>query len=177
MFYFGDIVSRFQTANDFLPYVAITAVVIPFFGCLARVKGLDLWISPDGIKHLTCASKIALGVLICTLGVLLAFHAHLAWQHHILGWYAAATFAIPLIYVGLYWLYLKHTNAPYWHVHHWWTGFYCALLFRFNHPVSKCAFAVSYAVYVQGAIAFGVTPIITGPGSEDPGEPQVALSL
>jgi hypothetical protein len=137
-------------------------LIIPVFGFIGDIKGMQFCISWSSLHNLTLQAMTTIILLITGLLSLVGYYIYLAYLDNIIGYYLVGMVAMPLFYAVIYWLYLKESSSGgKWHVHHWWIGFYFSLLSRFDTVISNIAFMCFYGVFLQGALTYGVTPIIT----------------
>lgn len=162
IYFISDVSNRIHLDDPLQLLLLPVLIWSPIFGSISLIKGMDYSISPSSLKHLSPQAKVSLALLGLLLTGLTGFHCYLAYIENILPYYLAGIITVPLLYYGLYRVYLKY-NGGYWHIHHWFIGFYLCLCTRFDNWISNFFFMVFYSVFLQGALAFGVTPIITAP--------------
>ncbi len=161
-FYYGNIIDRIDFSPIQLVYVFVLLISIILFGFITQIKQIgDITITPNFITNATRRDRIYLSIVASLLSGLLIYHWILAIEAEIIWVYLCGQIGLASLYFGLYHFWLQNENAHHWHVHHWFIGWYFSLFFRFDTPLSKVASMVLYGIFIQGATAFNVTPIIT----------------
>lgn len=159
IFYFGNINEKYTALSDL--YYLFILLFIPIFGILGQIKGLNIWFSPTYCHRSTVGGITVMILAIITTLLLIGYHLYLAFLNGIIAPYTIGLFLVPGTYFLLYYFYLRDGNKVKWHIHHWFIGFLFSLFFRFDDILSKIAFGFYYSIFLQGATAFGVTPIFT----------------
>lgn len=160
IFFLANVNSRIHLDDISQLYLLLALFWIPIFGFIGELKGMGFSISPGSIKNLSLQAKIVLVLLIMTMLALMGFNGYLAYYEKILPYYLTGIIAIPTIYFALYKYYLSSSDGK-WHIHHWFIGFYFCLCTRFDHWICNTFFMIFYSVFLQGSLAYGLTPIIT----------------
>lgn len=162
-YFVGNIPTRFDLfQSGKRKHLCLPFLVIPLFGLLGRVNGLQTSLNYNSVTDYGIESWIAysLGALIWTFTIFLNLKIACVKNH--LPYYLVGIFGLIVFYGVLYWRYFLGTEYyPYKaiHIHHWWIANLSCFLIHYDVPWNNVVYMVSYSIFIQGIVSFGAAPI------------------
>jgi len=159
MYYYGNITEKITGSVWNLCYL-LGYTVIPLFGLLGETKVLHGFVLTwKYLHHMSRPERLYFIFLVIISVILIGYHIYLSWIQAEFVQYIAGISGIPLLYYYLYQCTLTNKDH-HWHIHHWFVGFYCALMYRYPTILSQIAWTVFYMIFLEGAYVEGPIPII-----------------
>lgn len=140
-------------------FPALGMLSFPIFGFLGQVKGMQFSVTPNFWHGLSPIAKRTLVGLLLFFSLFISYQFYLAWLANEVLKYSILVTGVPLLYWAVFKFYLIIGDTN-WHIHHWFIGYYGALVSRYDSILSNFVFAVLWGVFLEGVMTYGIIPII-----------------
>ena len=160
-FTYSNINNRIDYHDPYqLFYILLYFSSIFIFGLFCEIRGLQTSCSTGSVKKWPMVARIVYSLIgIIVLGTF-GYHLYLAYDEKIIFYYVISILTIILYYIFIYYYYVNKEEHNI-HIHHWFLGHMASLYFRFNNTFSNIAFMISYGIFTQGLVNYGITDIFT----------------
>lgn len=134
---------------------------IPIFGLMGEIKGMQFSVVPNFWSSLSIQAKCGCVILVCFLSSILSWQIWLAYLNDSILGYVFGLIIVPIVYYLVYKFWVKSSGRS-WHIHHWFIGYYCSGIVRYEDPygISLFLMMIFWGVFLEGSIYYGATPII-----------------
>lgn len=111
------------------------------------------------LYNMHCTWSWKLWAFVVILAPLVVFdillHVHYAVRH---GFFARKL--LELVMAVLFW-FLPYASSPYFHLHHWFAGWWVGMHANFDTWWSRATLAWCWGMYINGIAAYGRDPVLT----------------
>jgi hypothetical protein len=161
-FWIGNLDTRFNIRDKQTRRILlIPFFVIPIFGILGRVNGMQTSLSPRLFTGVQIVSWIVYGFTFIFWLLVVRKNLKYSIVYGDSAYYLVSIIGLTVFYTSLYCLYFSgnqsiETNL---HIHHWWIASITCFLLHYNFYYNNVAFLVFYSIYLQGLVSFGAVSI------------------